>query len=31
MDDALHVISTVERFWIGAACLPNNSGAPICP
>jgi two-component system, chemotaxis family, response regulator Rcp1 len=22
------VINTVERFWIGTACLPNNNGAP---
>jgi len=25
------VINTVERFWIGTACLPNKSGAPNCP
>jgi hypothetical protein len=31
MDDALQVISSVERFWIGIACLPNSNGAPMCP
>jgi len=31
MDDALHAISTVERLWIGTACLPNNNGGPISP
>lgn len=25
------VINTVERFWIGTACLPNRNGAPSCP
>jgi two-component system, chemotaxis family, response regulator Rcp1 len=25
------VIGTVERFWIGTACLPNNNGGPSSP
>lgn len=24
------VIGTVERFWLGTACLPNNNGRPNC-
>ena len=31
MNDALHVMSTFERFWIGTACQPNNNGAPMWP
>jgi hypothetical protein len=31
MDDALHAISTVERLWIGTACLPNNKSATMRP
>ncbi len=25
------VINTVERFWLGTACLPNNNGGPSRP